>query len=144
MAKPVPATLPLMASSNFAADGSEEEEYWWWGGKPGHRAAVVFRFDRFGQRWTLDLAPTDACTLRVAAGLIDVTVMTLHAWIRRGKLSGAHKRKGTLVLPMHEVERIAAARDTFVRYPLTPEQRRLMKTRTVKLKKGGGKNADKG
>ena len=143
------------------ADGGDEE--YWWNGQPGKRGAVVFKTDRFGQRWTLDIESTHWVTQRVAAGLLCVSPMTVNTWVRTGKIKKAKKRKvlGDLtfegskiaieknrgsvsVIPLTEIERLAEARGMFVRTPLTPEKRRAIRAASAKRRKGGDLDADKG
>lgn len=143
------------------ADGGDEE--YWWSGDPGKRGAVVFKTDRFGQRWTLDIESTHWVTQRVAAGLLCVTPMTVNNWVRTGKIRQARKRKvsGDLsfegrkivsekgrgsvsVIPLKEIEKLAEARGMFLRTPLTPEKLRAMRSASFKRKKGGDSDANKG
>lgn len=131
--KPVLASIVL-------TDGGDEE--YWWTGEPGSRGAVVFKTDRFGQRWTLDIRATHWVTQRVAAGLLEVSAMTISNWIREGKITETKKRKGVVVIALREVERIAEARGMFVRRALTPEQRRSIRAASFKRKRGGDKSAD--
>jgi hypothetical protein len=130
---------PVLASI-VRTDGGNEE--YWWNGEPGRRGGVVFKTDRFGQRWTLDIRSTHWVTQRVAAGLLEVSVMTISNWIREGKITDTKKRNGVAVISLKEVERIAEARGMFVRKALTPEQRRSIRAASFNRKKGGDKNAN--
>lgn len=122
----------------------------------------MFKTDRFGQRWALDLESTHWVTQRVAAGLLDVSVMTVHNWIRDGKIRETKQRKvlgdltrkgtklsfpgkGTVsVIPLREIERLAEERQMFRKVPLSPGSRRAMRAASFNKKKGGDKNADEG
>ena len=143
-------------------EGTDEE--YWWHGEPGERGASVIKTDRFGQAWVLDVESTHWVTYRVAAGLLDVTVPTIHAWVRQGvitetkkryqtnfKLTGEGgidlkhpKRIGVSVIPLKEIERIAKERGFFTPRPLTPKQTRATKAVTFTQKKGGETDANKG
>jgi len=154
MTQPPLPNEPVLASTN------DEEDYWWHG-EPGQRGAVVFKTDRFGQRWALDIERTHWVTQRVAAGLLNVTVMTVNNWIRDGKIKGAKKRKvlgdlkakdGKLsieklpsvsVIPLREVERLAEERGIFRDAPLPDGRLRPLTPADLKKAKGGEKNADK-
>jgi hypothetical protein len=130
---------PVLACIIMTEGGDEE---YWWNGEPGKRGAVVFKTDRFGQRWTLDIRATHWVTQRVAGGLLEVSPMTISNWIRDGKIAETKKRNGVTVIALKEVERIAEARGMFVRKALTPEQRRSIRAASFKWKRGGDKNAD--
>ncbi len=153
---------PVLAShSSDPGEGSEEE--YWWRGHPGEREAVVFKTDRFGQRWVLEMDSSQWVTYRVAAGLLDVSVPTIHTWVENGKITATKKRvptmytmkkgklkdadpkgsrAGVLVISLKEVEQIAEARGIFHHAPLTAQQRRVLAGRTVNLKRAKGGEAD--
>jgi len=155
MTPPKVKSEPVLASSNG-------EEDFWWHGEPGQRGAVVFKTDRFGQRWALDVERTHWVTQRVAAGLLNVTVMTVGTWIRQGKIKGAKRRKvvgdlvfkGTKVsfkkepsvsvIPLKEIERLAEERGIFRETPLPDGRLRPLTPADLKQLKGGEKNADQG
>ena len=91
----------------------ETLEYKWAAGTRGYfEGIVVLRTDRFGQRWRLELNRGGHVTVRVAAGLLDVTPMTITNWIRAGVFPHAQKNKKTKVvmIPDHEVEQVARQR----------------------------------
>lgn len=155
MNTPKSTTAPVLASSNG-------EEDFWWNGEPGKRGAIVTKTDRYGQRWVLDLESTHWVTQRVAAGLLDVTVMTINTWIRSGKVRGSKKRKvlgdisfkgdkvsvqalpSVSVIPLREIERLAEKRGIFRTAPAAPSRRRSLVAADLERKKGGDKNANKG
>jgi hypothetical protein len=130
-------TRPVFASALLLEGGDAE---FWWLGAPGNREATVIKTDRFGQRWVLHVKSTHWVTQRVAAGLLDVTFMTITNWISEGKITHTKKRNGVTVIPLKEVERIAEARGIFTQEPLSPEQRGAIKS--YKRRRGGEKNAD--
>lgn len=71
----------------------------------------MIKTDRFGQRWELRLQRGSFVTVRVAAGLLDVTAMTVSNWLRTGVMREARAMgKGATVIPLHEVERVARSR----------------------------------
>lgn len=152
----------LELASIVITEGGDEE--FCWRGEAGEEGAVVFKTDRFGQRWTLDIEKTHWITQRVAAGLLGVSVMAVNNWIRQGKIKGAKKRavktdisregsriiippstRSVSVIPFKEIRRIAESRGDFLPPPeLTPEQRARIKAVSFNRKKKGGekKNAD--
>lgn len=70
----------------------------------------MYKTDEHGMRWTLDIDSTHWITQRTAAGLLNVTVMTINTWVRQGKIRSAKLRKGVSVISMQEIEQIAIAR----------------------------------
>lgn len=165
MTKPKSSRTAVLAGQYINITEGCDEEYWWIG-EPGRREGRVIKTDRFGQSWELKVKSTHWVTFRVAAGLLEVTVPTIHSWVREGKIATTKKRfrpaprlisagrldlsnfkrAGVSVIPMKEVERLAEARGIFIRTPLTPQQKRALKGRvvTMKRKKGGETDADKG
>lgn len=125
---------PFLASQAPSKDGDEE---YWWDGEPEKWEAMVFRTDRFGQKWALALDSGSWVTHRVAAGLLNVSVMTIHNWVRQGKFSGVKSRKSVSVIPLREIARIAEERGVFIRFPFSREQERSLKVATFKKKEGG-------
>lgn len=86
----------------------EELQYAWYSGQMGpHEGVVVIRTDRFGQRWRLELPRRGNVTFRVAAGLLDVTPMTVSNWHRAAVFPHAFKKKNLWLIPIRDVERIA-------------------------------------
>jgi len=159
--------LPVLAGRYLNVKDGGNEEYWW-DGKPGKREARVIRTDRFGQRWTLEVGSTHFVTYRVAAGLLNVTVPTIHSWVDAGKLSrkvkrltpipkmmnedqldltGSNSPQGLVfVVPLKEVARVAEERGLFLHESITPlpKPRPTGPTRTQTQRRGGGKNANQG
>jgi hypothetical protein len=83
-------------------------EYAWYSGQMGpHEGVVVIRTDRFGQRWRLELPRRGNVTFRVAAGLLNVTPMTISNWHRAGVFPHAFKKKNIMLIPIRDIERIA-------------------------------------
>lgn len=162
MSDPSSGPSAILASVLVTEGGDEE---YWWIGTPGERGAVVFKTDRFGQRWTLDLDATHWVTQRVAAGLLGVSVMTVNNWIREGRITDSKRRKvdgstgrgesrtttprrggSVSVIPLKTVERIAEERGMFIHRAPPPGERRAMRAASVKRpherRKGGEKDAD--
>ena len=163
MTKPRKPNPSVQAGAYINTNEGADEEYWWHG-EPGERGASVIKTDRFGQAWVLDVKSTHWVTYRVAAGLLEVTVPTIHAWVGEGVITETKKRYqtaykrtsdggidlkhpkriGVSVIPLKEIERIAKERGLFTPRPLTPKQRRAIKAITFTRKKGGETNANKG
>jgi hypothetical protein len=161
MTKPKKPLPPLLAGQEINLPEGTEEEYWWHG-EPGKREASVIKTDRFGQQWVLNVKSTHWVTFRVAAGLLDVTVPTIHSWVKQGLISDMKKRdlgkiaivkEGGVdvlrptrakvsVIPLKEVERIANERGDFISRRLTPKQRRTIKRISIRRLKGGETDAD--
>ena len=100
----------VLAGSEKTSTG-EELEYWWFAGNVGFlEGAIVVRIDRFGQRWQLQLDRASYVTVRVAAGLLDVTPMTVTNWLRSGVFPRAKTISKATVIPLRDVERAARAR----------------------------------
>lgn len=91
----------------------EELAYAWYSGQMGpHEGVVVIRTDRFGQRWRLELPRRGNVTFRVAAGLLNVTPVTVTNWHRAGLFPHAFKKNRTLwLIPIRDVERVARKRN---------------------------------
>lgn len=87
----------------------------WWVGVPGERGAKVIKTDEHGMRWTLDVESTHWVTQKIAAGLLNVSVMTVNKWVRDRKLGRAMLRRGVSVISMKDVERLAESRGLFLR-----------------------------
>lgn len=105
---------PVLASSAIE-DGGQVE--FWWVGPTGQRGAQVIKTDPQGMRWTLDIESTHLVTQRVAAGLLNVSLMTVNNWVRAGTFGPKQSRNGVSVVPMRRVEEIAEARGVFLPKP---------------------------
>jgi hypothetical protein len=91
--------------------GGEQLEYCWYGGTPApFEGILVIKTDRFGQQWRLELSRRSNITVRVAAGVLGVTAMTVSNWVRGGVFPNAVKRKGVTLIPARDVERVARQR----------------------------------
>ncbi len=95
-------------------DGLARVEFYWVG-EPGERGAKVVKTDEHGMRWTLDVDSTHWVTQRVAAGLLNVSIMAVNRWEREGRFGKRLKRNGVSVISMKAVERLAEARGTLPR-----------------------------
>ena len=78
--------------------------------QPVFKGARVTRLDRYGQSWVLSIPRTHAVTHRIAAGLLDVTAVTILNWSRRGVFGPIQRRKGTAVIALNLLEKIARER----------------------------------
>ncbi len=105
-------------------DAGEKLEYTWYAGNPGpFEGIIVIRTDRFGQRWELRLQRGSFVTIRVAAGLLGVTPMTVSNWLRSGQIKhGRAMGKGATVIPLNEVERVARSKGIQVPWPGLPHE----------------------
>ncbi len=103
---------PILASEINDEAGFHQ---FWWTGSPGARGAKVITTDEFGMRWTLDADHTHFVTQRVAAGLLDVSLMTINKWVREGHLGEKLWRKGVSVIPMPVIEAVAVQRGILLR-----------------------------
>ena len=91
--------------------GGEKIEYAWYSGRLGpHEGIVVIKTDRFGMRWRLELPRHANVTVRVAAGLLNVTPMTVSNWIRDGVFQGVLRGKKAVMIPVRDIERVAKLR----------------------------------
>ena len=89
----------------------EQLEYIWYSGSPGHfKGVIVVKTDRFGQRWQLQIGRGSFVTVRVAAGMLGVTPMTVTNWVRAGQFPNAKTKNRATVVPFHDIERIARGR----------------------------------
>lgn len=95
--------------SSVHADGGGTVEFWWMG-FPGTWGAQVVKTDEHGMRWTLDATSTHWVTQRIAAGLLNVSVMTINRWVKDGVFGKPVYRNGVSVVSMREVQRIAHER----------------------------------
>ncbi|MDX2061297.1 MAG: hypothetical protein SFV24_26020 [Gemmatimonadales bacterium] len=103
---------PLRAS--VQREWANTIEFYWIDDPGGGRGAQVVKTDEHGMRWTLDVGATHFVTQRIAAGLLNVTVMTVNNWVREGRFGQTMKRRGVSVIPMTAVERVAEARGIFI------------------------------
>ena len=90
-------------------DGDQNHQFWWLG-YPGARGARVITTDEFGARWTLDVNTAHLVTQKVAAGLLNVSLMTVNKWVRDGVFGGQQWRNGVSVIPLQAIEALAVAR----------------------------------
>ena len=89
----------------------EELVYTWYAGQPDpFTGIIVIKTDRFGQKWELKIHRDSVVTIRVAAGLLGVTAMTVTNWISAGVFPRAKRKNQVMVIPVREVERIARDR----------------------------------
>jgi hypothetical protein len=96
---------------SVATEGGERIEFIWFSDpNTENRGARVVRTDKYGQRWQLDIPHTYVVTQRVAAGLLNVSLVTVNKWVREGKFGRKRTRNGVSVIPMAAVERIALER----------------------------------
>jgi hypothetical protein len=102
---------PVLASRAYE-DGDEVE--FWWVGRAKTRGARVIKTDPQGMRWTLDIESNHLVTQRVAAGLLDVSLMTVNNWVRAGTFGPKQSRNGVSVVPMRRVEELAEERGIFI------------------------------
>lgn len=102
---------PLVRVGVEQTAGGEKIEYCWYGGTPApFEGILVIKTDRFGQQWRLQLSRRSNITVRVAAGVLGVTPMTVSNWLREGVFPNALKRKNVTLIPMRDVERVARNR----------------------------------
>lgn len=105
---------PADVLASEAVEDGAAVEFWWTLG-PGPRGARVVRTDEHGMRWTLDIDSNHWVTQRVAAGLLNVSLMTVNTWVRRGVFGKKKLRNGVSVVPMAEVQRLAEERGILTR-----------------------------
>jgi hypothetical protein len=105
---PYPPVPEFLAST--ATEDDEHIEFYWVGDETGTRGAKVITVDQHGMRWTLDANSTHLVTQRVAAGLLNVSLMTVNKWVREGRLGERQYRNGVSVIPMEIIEQVAIQR----------------------------------
>ena len=107
--RPSPHIIPV--STERTAAGETLEYAWYSGDRGPFEGVVVTRTDRYGMRWKLELDRRSLVTVRVAAGLLGVTPMTIANWLKqRTYFPNAAKRNGVVVIPLRDVERVARLR----------------------------------
>ncbi len=72
-------------------------------------AAVVAVRDRIGFRYEREVGLDDFVSVREAAQLLDLPIMTVSRWVK-GKVLKSSKKKGFAVIPVREVLRMAKER----------------------------------
>ncbi|HYL56668.1 MAG TPA: helix-turn-helix domain-containing protein [Gemmatimonadales bacterium] len=72
-------------------------------------AAVIAVRDRIGFRYEREVGLDDFVSVREAAQLLDLPIMTLTRWVKRKVLKSSRKR-GFAVIPVREVLRMATER----------------------------------
>jgi hypothetical protein len=105
-----PNSAPILAS--IRKEWGRKVEFWWVGFE-GKRGAKVVKVDEHGMRWTLDVESTHWVTQSVAAGLLNVSLMTINKWVREGRLGKRMQRRGVSVISMRELENVAEQRGIF-------------------------------
>ena len=107
--EPPPEPWSLLAGTETTFTGEHIEYHWYSGGLGTLEGAIVVKTDRFGQRWQLLLDRSSYLTVRVAAGMLGVTPMTVTNWVNAGVFPAARRINKATVIPFRDVER--AARD---------------------------------
>lgn len=100
----------LLVGTERTLAGERIEYLWYSGGLGTLEGAVVVKTDRFGQRWQLQLDRSSYLTVRVAAGMLGVTPMTVTNWVNAGVFPSARRIKKATVIPFRDVERVARDR----------------------------------
>ena len=72
---------------------------------PVHRAIITIR-DRIGFEYQREIGLDDFVSVRDAASLLEIPVMTVNRWVRAKRVKSA-KQHGFAVIPLREVLRIA-------------------------------------
>ena len=103
--------MPSRHISSETTLAGERLDYGWYSGDRGpFEGALVEKTDRFGQRWRLEIGRSSYVTVRVAAGLLRVTPMTISNWLQAKKFPHAKKKGNAVVIPLRDVESIARQR----------------------------------
>jgi hypothetical protein len=106
-----PARWQVVPMGEEKTASGEVLQYRWVAGSDAYFTGVeVVKEDRFGQVWSLRAARDGAVTVRVAAGLLRVTPMTVSNWINAGVFPGVYRVHDAIVIPVREVEQIARQR----------------------------------
>ena len=100
----------LHVGSERTFTGEQLDYLWFAGGLTPFEGAMVIKTDRFGQRWMLLSDRDSDVTVRVAAGLLGVTPMTVTNWLKAGSFPGARTIHKAAVIPLRDIERVARAR----------------------------------
>lgn len=103
------APIPEILASS-ADEHGDHVEFYWVGDVAGNRGARVITVDKDGMRWTLEADAGHLVTQRVAAGLLNVSLMTVNKWVRDGALGEREYRNGVSVIPMAIIEQVAVQR----------------------------------